>query len=919
MSATRKFLKALAGHLRPHPFYLLVAFGSLFCVVVVVTTVWMVRTQYEAAIKGAGTNLTNLSQAVADQTDRIIKSVEIAEDRLLEHLALGRDDVTGERMGMAGSKQLHVVMRDIITGMSEAYALALLDMTGNLVNFSNEFPVPARNLADRPYFRFALAHPDVTSFISETVTSRQTSRPTFYVVRRITGPDGAFAGVLLGSVEVGYLERLFGASALPDGGSVALLRSDGTMLARYPAVAAAAAQGREAEFHTVFFAADHSPFRHLGVFDDADRMAAVSDLPTHPLKVAVSVPFVSVIAAWQLEAAWIGGVVALECLTTAITIFVTIRRFHDRQRLETAASALTVNEERRRAECEIAEQHARFGMALDNMSQGLMMFDSTRTLLLSNTAVLKIFDLQTGILRPGMPFTNVIRAIADVGNLSVNVATVIDFYLTLFEQNVPAKFTLAVPAGRHLTANFKPYDNGWLITFEDVTEVRRADERIMHMAMHDALTGLPNRVMLKTHTDEALAAIFGGGDSFAVMCLDLDNFKDINDTLGHPAGDRLLCEVAKRLQSVVRRSDLVARLGGDEFAIVAFPNDDEAGISELASRMVRVVGDPYEIDGHVVSIGTSIGIAMAPADGTAPDTLMKNADLALYNAKSNGRGRYAFFESSMEQHLADRRRVEVELRNALVLGEFELFYQPVVKVATRRIIGFEALMRWRHPTRGMVSPGEFIPIAEENGFIVQIGEWALNRACLEAARWPGSLRVAVNLSSVQFRTGNLVETVAGALAASGLAASRLELEITESTVMQDADATLAIIKEIKALGVRLAMDDFGTGYSSLAYLQRFPFDKVKIDRAFVRDSGQTTNLAIIRAVTSIAESMAIETTAEGVETEEQFACVANEGCTEVQGFLFSPPRPGSEILAMMAQQSRPAAAGVERVRDVAIV
>jgi EAL domain-containing protein (putative c-di-GMP-specific phosphodiesterase class I) len=282
---------------------------------------------------------------------------------------------------------------------------------------------------------------------------------------------------------------------------------------------------------------------------------------------------------------------------------------------------------------------------------------------------------------------------------------------------------------------------------------------------------------------------------------------------------------------------------------------------------------------------------------------MKDADLALYRAKSKGRGCCAFFEPSMEQHLVDRRRAEVELRNALLMGEFELYYQPVLKVATRRVIGFEALIRWRHATRGMVSPSEFIPIAEENGLIIQIGTWALHRACLEAAGWPGSLKVAVNLSTVQFRSGNLVETVAAALDASGLAASRLELEITESAVMQDTDATFGILKEIKAIGVRLAMDDFGTGYSSLAYLQRFPFDKVKIDRAFVVDSGQTTNLAIIRAVTSIAESLGIETTAEGVETEEQFALIADEGCTEAQGFLFSRPGPASEITAMLAAQN----------------
>jgi diguanylate cyclase (GGDEF)-like protein len=451
------------------------------------------------------------------------------------------------------------------------------------------------------------------------------------------------------------------------------------------------------------------------------------------------------------------------------------------------------------------------------------------------------------------------------------------------------------------------------MTFEDITEVRKADERIMYMALHDALTGLPNRVMFKTRTDEALAAIRSGGGGFAVMCLDLDNFKDVNDTLGHPAGDRLLCEVTTRIQSVVRRSDVVVRLGGDEFAIVVCPVDDETGVASLAARLVEVIGVPYDIDGQMVFIGTSIGIATAPADGTTPDTLMKNADLALYRAKNDGRGRYAFFDPSMEQHLADRRRVEIELRNALVQGELELFYQPIVRVAGRRVIGFEALIRWRHPTLGIISPAEFIPIAEENGFIIPIGRWALNTACLEASRWPGALRVAVNLSSLQFRSGNLVETVAIALKTSGLPPSSLELEITESTMMQDTEATLVIINEIKAFGVRIAMDDFGTGYSSLAYLQRFPFDKVKIDRAFVRDSGQTTNLAIIRAVVSIAGNMGIETTAEGVETEEQFARVAAEGCNEVQGYLFSRPRPRSEITAMIAEQTPHPAAADERL------
>jgi predicted signal transduction protein with EAL and GGDEF domain len=362
----------------------------------------------------------------------------------------------------------------------------------------------------------------------------------------------------------------------------------------------------------------------------------------------------------------------------------------------------------------------------------------------------------------------------------------------------------------------------------------------------------------------------------------------------------LLCEVAERIHSVTRISDIVARLGGDEFAILVGEADSREALASMATRVVEVTGAPYTIEGQIVFVGASVGIAMAPFDGTDPDTLMKNADMALYRAKSEGRGRFAFFEPDMEQNVADRQRIERELHDAMATGGLDLYYQPILKVASRRIVGFEALMRWHHPTRGLVPPADFIPVAEENGFIIALGEWALNKACRDAVRWPHHIRVAVNLSSMQFRSGSLVQAVTDALASSGLAANRLELEITESAMMRDADAASAKLRQLKALGVHISMDDFGTGYSSLAYLQRFPFDKVKIDRTFVHDIRQTTNLAIIRAVADIAASMGITTLAEGVENEEQFARVAAAHCDEVQGFLFSPARPSSEIEAMLA-------------------
>ena len=881
MRVSHRYVRTGARRVWLHPFYVLVTFGSVLGVFVLVAAAWMMWQQRDLAVETARINLQNLSLAMAEQTDQVIELLGLAEDRLLDHLAVDRDTGAGETIGMTGSRQLHVMMGDIISGMPQAYALVLLDGSGNLVNVSNTFPVPTINFADRSYFRFAVSHPEVRSFISEAVISRQSQAPTFYVVRRLTGRDGTFKGVLMGAVQINYLMRLFSAITLPKGGSITLFRGDGATLVHYLAVANDGAARKDK-------------------IASAKRLTAATELPRHPLKILVSEPFDAAIDGWQIAAGWIGGIAGLGCLATAITLILAVRRFHDQQHLELAASALKVNEERKRAEREIAEQHARFGMALDNMGQGLLMFDRSNFLLLVNAAVFKIFALQPDALKPAMPLTDVVRVISGGENALEPSSDLAGFYMKLVRQNVSVKFLRALPDGRQLSVNFVPYGRGSVISFEDVTEVRKADERIAYMAMHDALTGLPNRAMLRTRIDEALAAVHRDG-GFTVMCLDLDHFKDVNDTLGHPAGDRLLCEVAERILSVTRETDVVVRLGGDEFAIVARPGDAEADNAKLAARLVEAISAPYNLDGQMAFIGASIGIAAAPAHGADPDTLMKNADLALYQAKSNGRGCYAFFATPMEQHIVKRRRIEIELREALDHGEFELHYQPIVKVTNRSVIGFEALIRWRQATGVLVQPAEFIPIAENNGLITQIGEWALNSACREAAQWPGALKIAVNLSSMQFRSGKLADAVAAALEASGLAANRLELEITENTMMQDTDTTLGILKEIKALGVRIAMDDFGTGYSSLAYLQRFAFDKVKIDRAFVRDIDQSTNLVIIRAVTSIAENLGIDTTAEGVETEEQFGRIAEEGCHEAQGYLFSPPRPARDIPEMVTK------------------
>jgi diguanylate cyclase (GGDEF)-like protein len=423
------------------------------------------------------------------------------------------------------------------------------------------------------------------------------------------------------------------------------------------------------------------------------------------------------------------------------------------------------------------------------------------------------------------------------------------------------------------------------------------------MAQHDALTGLPNRTLLDKRLEDAIAHA-KRGEIVATHLLDLDYFKNVNDTLGHPVGDKLLRMVADRLHRLIRECDTVARMGGDEFAIVQVGVAQPSDATSLAQRVIAAVSGPYEIDGHQVVVGASVGIAVSITDGSSPDLLLRNADLALYRAKSGGRGTSRFFEPEMDAQMQARRLMESDLRKAFAGGEFELHYQPIVNLQTNQISAFEALIRWQHSERGMVSPAAFIPLAEEIGLIVPLGEWILRTACAVAARWPHHVKVCVNLSPVQFRSRGLVEVVIGALATSGLHPSRLELEITETVLLADTEATLAVLHQLRGLGVRIAMDDFGTGYSSLSYLQTFPFDRIKIDRSFVKGvADDVGSLNIVRAVSALAKGIGMATTAEGVETQEQLDAVKAEGCTEMQGFLFSRALPAGEIDRLFPSQT----------------
>jgi len=440
--------------------------------------------------------------------------------------------------------------------------------------------------------------------------------------------------------------------------------------------------------------------------------------------------------------------------------------------------------------------------------------------------------------------------------------------------------------------------DAFMVAVVDITERRKAEARIAYMAHHDGLTNLANRELFQERLKQALET----DKPVAVLCVDLDLFKNVNDSLGHPIGDRLLKLVADRLRAQVRGNNLAARLGGDEFAVILSSDVSPHEASDFASRLIQLLSAAYEIDGNEVMIGASIGIALSPGDGDTSEELLRNADLALYRAKEDGGGVHRFFEREMDRQAQMRRDMELDLRRALANGEFELHYQPLVDIATDRISGFESLLRWRHPEKGMISPADFIPVAEDIGLIVSIGEWVLREACNEAVKWSADVKIAVNLSPVQFRSRNLVQVVVSALANSGLSPKRLELEITESLFLAETETNLAILHQLRELGVSISMDDFGTGYSSLSYLRSFPFDKIKIDRSFVKDLARRSDcVAIVRAISGLGRSLNITTTAEGVETMDQLDWLRAEGCNQLQGFLFSAARPASDVEQLLSR------------------
>ncbi len=619
--------------------------------------------------------------------------------------------------------------------------------------------------------------------------------------------------------------------------------------------------------------------------DGVRRIVAFQRLGEFPLTITAALAVEDVLAAWRRDTLRAAAL-------TPVAILVLV-----------AFGALLDREIRRRstAETQARQESAVLEATLENMDQGIMMIDENLHVQVFNRRAAELLDLPDEFLATKPHFFEVTRRQFETGDFANADEAFRRWVRSGGLSIVHHSYERERPNGMVLEIRTVPLPGGGAVrTYTDITARKQDQRRIERMANHDELTGLANRARLRERLAEALGACAAAETPVAVLCLDLDQFKTVNDTLGHSTGDALLKAVAERISAETGGRDLVARLGGDEFAILLVGAEARAQAGTLAGRLVDVLSRPFTVDGQVLTVGTSIGIAVAPGDGLEPDGLMKNADLALYKAKGDGRGTFRFFEAAMDREVQTRRVLERDMREALAAGDFALHYQPQLDLASNRIVGFEALVRWHHRERGPVSPADFIPVAEETGLIVPLGEWVLREACREAAAWPKDVRISVNISAVQFRHRNLVQVVMSALAGAGMPPSRLELEITESVLMQESEASVSILHQLRALGVRIAMDDFGTGYSSLSYLRRFPFDKIKIDRSFVRDlTPDSESVAIVRAIVGLGRSLGIATTAEGVETAEQLAIIRSEGCTEMQGYLLSPPRPAREALALI--------------------
>ena len=848
----------------------------------------------ERALEVAERELNNSALLLSRHFDQQLSDLQHVHEDVVAQLRADGVNTADEFERKMSTLSAHEMLRTKLAVLPHVGALNLWSARGFLVNSSEMWPVPEASVIDRGYFKQFMSGKPTPDVIVEPVVSRVTKVWTTVFARKITGRNGEIIGIVVRGVEPSHFEDFVASLALDADTAISMIHRDGTVIARYPKddTLIGLNVANTPSFQRALAADGNVSGRFNSERLTEDKVGAVKSLMHFPILIVATTRTETALADWRAQTRLQFFSAALAIVVVIGMVFLIVRQLRGQH----AA-----------AQRKLSEKSQHLDTAINNMTQGLLLFDSSGRLVICNRQYIDMFGLSTDVVKPGCHLRDLIRHRQELGSFVGDV----DAYCARFldpSGSLVQDTVTSTPDGRTIRLIYKRSpDGGWATTLEDVTEGRRDQARIEHLAHYDALTNLPNRSLFQRHAEGLLLET--DGREFAILYIDIDEFKRINDTLGHLIGDEFLKGVAERLRQSVGPEDFIARLGGDEFAILQHGVESAEDVHALVARIYQALRTPFDCHGHQLSSDASIGIAIAPRDGTDLFDLLKNADLAMYAAKAAGRRTYRFFDPAMEQQANHRRELEADLRAALAQGSFELHYQPQVDLRSDRVTGCEALLRWRHPVRGMVSPADFVPVAEETGLIEEIGQWVLRTACAEAAAWPADVRIAVNVSPIQFRSETLSLKVAAALAETGLDPRRLELEITEAVLIADDDAALATLNQLRALGVHIALDDFGTGYSSLQYLQRFPFDKIKIDRSFVKEvTRNSSSASIIRAVVSIAADRSMVTTAEGVETLQQRETVQNLGCTQMQGFLFSAARPAQEIRALLASSGK---AGVE--------
>ena len=864
---------------RQSRFHLLLAVAgglTLVAAVAIALTILWLRAD---AIEDATRDSENLATVLGRQLENSVQAIDLVltEIRTKEELRAQQRPTSLDQNYREDTYRMLMERR---SRLWQAEFIAMVDKNGDIVGTTRQWPTPKINVADRPYFQHLMQTNQAGVHISTTLHDRVKGLPVIIFSQRINGPKNEFLGAVVVGVRLSYFQHIYESIASLSDQSFLLLHRDGTVIVRFPDPKDRAYVKMPAASPWYRIVAEGAgQYRSPGYFDGVPRYVAVHPLRDYALVVNVAVSEAAALATWRIQAITLSSGSLLVMLCVAFLLRAQSQHFR-----------------------RLATSEATVDAALNNMSQGLVMFDASNRLVVCNRRYLEMYGLSPEVVRPGIPLRELAEHRAATGSFCTEEVKqyVADIQAALDKGAVFEKVTTLRDGRTICIVNHPTADGGWVATHEDITEQKRAEERISYAAHHDALTGLPNRKLFSEQLEQALKRV-RRGERLAVLYLDLDHLKRVNDTLGHSIGDKLLKTVGDRLRSCLREIDLAARLSGDEFAIIQTSIEGPSDAAALAARVREAIREPIDLDGHKVVVDISVGISIAPNDAAELNDLLKTADIALYEAKNTGRGNYCFYQSEMNERMQTRGKLERDLQSALVDGEFSLFYQPIFNLDDNTIKTCEALLRWHHPERGMVSPAEFISIAEETGLIVPLGEWVLRTACAEAMRWPGNIAVAVNVSAIQLASKNLVNAVLGAIASSGLSPDRLVLEITESVFLENTFANLATLKSLRELGVQFAMDDFGTGYSSLGTLVSFPFSKIKIDRSFIAGLvDRVESRAVVRAIADLASNLNMRVVAEGVETEEQRELARVLGCTDIQGYLISKPQPAAEIGAFFA-------------------